>query len=182
MKISTSQLLDELKTQTLQHLQYAETLLLKPEEDLNFRVSADRWSTLECLEHLNRYGDFYIPEISRRITQSETSYKPDFNPGFIGNYFAKMMLPGEKLKAMKTMKEMNPIHSRLNKNVVTTFIRQQQQLLDLLEKAENVNLEKTKTSISLSKWVHLKLGDTFRFVIYHNARHIIQVQRTLKAL
>lgn len=180
MKISTEALLDELKSRTKQHLQYAETLLLKPENELNFRITSDSWSTLECLEHLNRYGDFYIPEISRRISSSKTTPKSDFKPGILGNYFAKSMLPKEKLNKMKTLKTMNPIHSQLNKEVVNEFIKQQQQLLDLLEKARYTNLEKTKTAISISKLITLKLGDTFRFVIYHNARHMAQAERVLK--
>lgn len=180
MKISTIALLDELKSRTGQHLQYAENLLLKTEEELNFRMSTDSWSALECLEHLNRYGDFYIPEISRRISSSTTIPASHFNPGLLGNYFAKSMLPKEKLNKMKTLKAMNPIHSQLNKEVVTEFIKQQRQLLDLLEKAKHINLEKTKTAISLSKLITLKLGDTFRFVIYHNARHIAQMERVLK--
>lgn len=180
MKISTTALLDELKSRTGQHLHYAEKLLLKTEEELNFRVSTDSWSTLECLEHLNRYGDFYIPEISRRISSSTTTPKPDFQPGILGNYFAKSMLPKERLNKMKTLKAMNPVHSKLNKDVVTEFIKQQHQLLDLLEKAKQVNLEKIKTGISISKLITLKLGDTFRFVIYHSARHMVQAERVLK--
>lgn len=180
MKISTTILLEELKNRTGEHLQYAETLLLKPENDLNFRMSADSWSVLECLEHLNRYGDFYIPEISHRISSSATTPKSDFKPGILGDYFAKSMLPKEKLNKMKTIKAMNPIHSQLNKEVVYEFIKQQQQLLDLLAKARHINLEKTKTSISISKLITLKLGDTFRFVIYHNARHISQADTILK--
>ncbi|MBP2616274.1 DinB family protein [Chryseobacterium jejuense] len=180
MKISTTVLLDELKSRTGQHLQYAETLLLKPENELNFRMTADSWSTLECLEHLNRYGDFYIPEISRKVSSSNTTPKSDFKPGILGNYFAKSMLPKEKLNKMKTLKTMNPIHSELNKEVVNEFIKQQQQLLDLLDQARYINLEKMKTAISISKLITLKLGDTFRFVIYHNARHIAQAERVLK--
>lgn len=180
MKISTTALLDELKNKTGEHLQYAKTLLLKPENELNFRVSADSWSALECLEHLNRYGNFYIPEITQRISSSKTTSKPDFKPGILGNYFAKSMLPKEKLNKMKTLKVMNPIHSELNKEVIHEFIKQQQQLLDILERAGAVDLEKTKTAISISKLITLKLGDTFRFVIYHNARHIAQAERILK--
>ncbi|WP_160138751.1 DinB family protein [Chryseobacterium sp. c4a] len=180
MKISTAKLLDELKSRTGEHLQYARNLLLRPENELNFRTSADSWSVLECLEHLNRYGNFYIPEISHRISSSATSPKPDFNPGILGNYFANMMLPKEKLNKMKTIKTMNPIHSQLNKEVVNEFIIQQQQLLDLLEKAKHINLEKTKTAISISKLITLKLGDTFRFVIYHNERHIAQAKKVIK--
>lgn len=179
MKIATIALLEELKNKTAQHLQYAENLISKSENELNFRTSADSWSVLECLEHLNRYGDFYIPEISHKISSSATTPKSDFQPGILGNYFAKSMLPKEKLNKMKTLKTMNPIHSQLNKEVVNEFIQQQQQLLNLLEKARHINLEKTKTAISISKLITLKLGDTFRFMIYHNERHILQIKNIL---
>ncbi|REC60838.1 DinB family protein [Chryseobacterium pennae] len=180
MKMSTTALLEELKNKTGEHLHYARTLLLKPENELNFRISADSWSVLECLEHLNRYGNFYIPEISQRISSSKTNSKADLKPGILGDYFAKSMLPKEKLNKMKTFKTMNPIHHQLNTAVVNEFIKQQEQLLDLLEKARSVDLGKTKTSISISKLITLKLGDTFRFVIYHNARHIVQAENVLK--
>jgi len=28
---------------------------------------------LECIEHLNRYGDFYIPEITKRIKTGKST-------------------------------------------------------------------------------------------------------------
>lgn len=179
MKISTTDLLDELKGMTQQHLRFAEILSLQPEHELNFRTSEDSWSTLECLEHLNRYGNFYIPEISRAMSSTGKSSQSYFKPGILGNYFAKSMLPKEKLNTMKTLKSMNPIHSNLDKNVLDLFIIHQGKLLELLEKAQYIDLEKTKTSISISKLIKLRLGDTFRFVIYHNARHIGQIKRIL---
>ncbi|PIF45270.1 DinB family protein [Chryseobacterium sp. 52] len=179
MKISTSQLLDELKILTQQHIRCAENLLQETEEKLNFRASENSWSALECLEHLNRYGDFYIPEITLSISSSKTSPKYTFKPGILGNYFTKMMLPKEKLNKMKTVKSMNPIHSQLNKNTVNVFIKQQHQFLELLEKARKADLEKVKTGISISKLLKLRLGDTLRFVIYHNERHIKQAETVL---
>lgn len=176
MKISTSEFLNELRNRTAEHLQFAEMLSLKTEHDLNFRTSTESWSTLECLEHLNRYGDFYIPEISRTISSAGKPSQLYFKPGILGNYFAKSMLPKEKLNTMKTLKAMNPIHSNLDKSVVDTFIKQQKKMLELLEEAQYIDLEKTKTSISISKLIKLKLGDTFRFVIYHNARHVEQIK------
>ncbi|WP_137904240.1 DinB family protein [Chryseobacterium sp. 2VB] len=179
MKISTSELLNELKNTTEEYLHFAEMLSLKTEHDLNFRISAESWSILDCLEHLNRYGDFYIPEISRAISSAGKSSSTFFKPGILGNYFAKSMLPKENLNKMKTLKAMNPIHSNLDKGVVDTFIKQQEKMLELLEKAQKVDLEKTKTNISISKLIRLKLGDTFRFVIYHNQRHVEQIKRIL---
>ncbi|MFM7022373.1 MAG: hypothetical protein ACKOXB_05295 [Flavobacteriales bacterium] len=56
---------------------------------------------------------------------------------------------------------------------------QQKQTLELLEAAGKVDLKKVKTSVSISKFIRLRLGDTFRFVIYHNQRHIAQAQKVL---
>jgi hypothetical protein len=47
-------------------------------------------------------------------------------------------------------------------------------MLSLLEQAKSVNLQKIKASITLSKFIKLRLGDVFRVVIYHNERHLEQ--------
>lgn len=89
------------------------------------------------------------------------------------------MIPKENLNKMKTLKAMNPIHSNPDKSVVDIFIQHQEKLLALLKEAQNVDLEKTKTNINISKLIRLKLGDTFRFVIYHNQKHVNQIIRIL---
>ena len=179
MKIPTKQLINDLKKITEGNLSFAENLLNESDEKLNFRLSGKSWSSLECLEHLNRYGKFYIPEISKRIKNSDTKATEIFSSGILGNYFAKSMLPKDKLNKMKTFKSMNPIHSNLDKKVLNEFIIQQKQIINLLNEAENVDLNKIKTGISISKFIKLKLGDTFRFVIYHNLRHIEQAKKIL---
>lgn len=179
MKIPAKQLLDELKKITNENLEFVENLLNLSAEKLNFRNSERSWSILECLEHLNLYGKFYIPEINKRIKNSDIKPTELFSSGILGNYFAKSMLPKDNLKKMKTFKSMNPIHSDLDKRVLTEFIAQQKQMIHLLNDAENIDLNKIKTSISISKLIKLKLGDTFRFVIYHNQRHIEQAKRIL---
>jgi hypothetical protein len=54
-------------------------------------------------------------------------------------------------------------------------------MLKLLETASTKNLTKIKTAITLPL-LKFRLGDTFRFVIYHNERHIVQAQKVLKSL
>lgn len=179
MKILSKQLLDDLKVITEQNIQFTENLLNEADEKLNFRLSEKSWSVLECLEHLIRYGNFYIPEISKRIEISDTKSKDIFNSGVLGDYFANSMLPKEKLNTMKTFKSMDPLHSKLDKSVLNEFIAQQKQMIHLLNDAENIDLNKVRTSISITKLIQLKLGDTFRFVIYHNLRHVEQAKRNL---
>ena len=183
MKIETTLLIADLIKRTKDHLHQAETFLQQPIDTLNWKENAEKWSILECFEHLNRYGDFYIPEITKRIQAAPKNTATDvFKSGLLGNYFAESMLPKEKLNKMKTFKSMNPAGSTLDKAVIEKFIQQQKQLLNLLEQAQKVNLSKTKTSISISKLIKLKLGDTFRVVIYHNYRHLVQANGVLKTI
>lgn len=180
MKIETQQLLKELTTQVKEHLEYATSLKAQTEAALNYRKTSESWSALECIEHLNRYGNFYLPEIEIRINQSHSKPEPQFKSGLLGNYFAESMRPKAKLNKMKTFKKMNPIHSKLDKTVLDTFIKQQEELLQLLDKSKSISLNKTKTSISITNLIKLKLGDTFRFLIYHNERHILQAKRAIE--
>lgn len=191
MKIQTEVLVTDLMNRTKQLIVEAEALKEKTEEQLNYKQHAESWSVLECLEHLNLYGRFYLPEIEKRIAEQLSLSSPSvplqrgnkasvFKSGWLGNYFANSMLPKEKLNKMKTFKNMNPLNSKLDKKVIDEFISQQQQMLRLLEESRKISLNKTRTAISISKLIKLKLGDTFRFVIYHNQRHMVQAQRIKK--
>lgn len=180
MTIESERLIQDLIGRTEIMINQAEKLGTLSSEILNRRVAQASWSILECLEHLNLYGDFYIPEIKHRIESSKTLPAEKFKSGVLGNYFAKSMLPKEKLNKMKTFKDKNPIGNELDKTTIERFISQQEQMIDLLDKSKEIDLNKTKTAISISKWIKLKLGDTFRFVVYHNERHIAQVNKLLE--
>ncbi|WP_242009229.1 DinB family protein [Robertkochia solimangrovi] len=150
------------------------------DEQLNFRIHESSWSILECLEHLNRYGNFYIPEIRKQILNSKSTPDKNFKSGLLGGYFANSMLPKEKLNKMKTLASMNPIGSKLNHEVIDIFINQQKKILELLFLAKQVSLNKTRCSISIATWIKLKLGDIFSIVINHNLRHVVQAENVMK--
>lgn len=179
MNLKSDQVIEDLIERTLLHIAQAKKISALPIEKLNWKANAESWSVLECFEHLNLYGDFYIPEITNQIERSKTIPKENFKPGFLGNYFAKTMLPKNPIRKMKTFKDKNPIGSKLDALTLNRFIFQQEQIVALLEKAKHIDLSKTKTAISISKIIKLKLGDTFRVVVYHNLRHIAQANRVL---
>ena len=183
MKISASSLIDDLRERTKQNLNAANEFIQLPIDKLNWKASPEKWSVLECIEHLNRYGDFYIPEIKNRMSNGKKSNGDAiFKSGMLGEYFAKSMLPKEKLNKMKTFKSMNPVGSDLDIQVLEKFIQQQKDILELLNNALTIDLKKTKTAISISKRIKLRLGDTFRVVIYHNERHVIQAKKVLRVM
>ena len=174
MKIPSAELIDDLIERTRLVINEAEQLNQLSFDQLNKKSEPNKWTALECIEHLNYYGIFYLPEIKMRIEKSNSKPETHFKSGLLGNYFAVGMLPKEKLNKMNTFKSMNPLNSKLTKEVLTVFLNQQQTMLKLLNQARSISLNKTKTSISISKLIKLKLGDTFRVVIYHNQRHLMQ--------
>jgi hypothetical protein len=177
---NTADLLQKLTKQTEANLAAGQEFLAIESSILLQRPRPDAWNALECLAHLNHYGDYYLPEIKKQIR--ETKYKQateTFTSSWLGNKFAAGMKPGEQTKKITTFKSADPRnHDKdFNYDTVREFIRQQEEMLSLLEQAARVNLTRTKTGISISNLIKLRLGDSLRVVIYHNWRHVTQAQR-----
>ncbi|CAM1363905.1 conserved hypothetical protein [Tenacibaculum sediminilitoris] len=179
MIFKTEELLEELKQYVNSHIHFAESLDTYSEIDLQKKKEVKSWSIIECLEHLNRYADFYNRELKKQLDKSKLSKSEVFKPSYFGNKFALEMLPKEGMKTMKTFKTKNPIYSKLiTKEVVDRFLNSQIELLRLLELAKQKDLTKIKTATTLPL-LRFRLGDTFRFVIYHNERHVVQAKKML---
>ncbi len=182
MKIATEQLLTQLKTDLGRQIKQTRNLNQLSYEALNWRERTETWSVLECIEHLKRYNDFYIPEIKNKMDGTPAKANLQFRSGWLGNYFANAMLPKEQLNKMNTFKEMNPLNSRLDMVLLENFEQQLISLNQLVERAKEYDLSKIKTSVSISKWIKLRLGDTFRVVVNHQTRHFAQIDKVIKAM
>lgn len=176
MRIGNNVLVDELQGIVKENIKAINQFTPLNDADLNQKPSAEAWSILECIEHLLRYDNFYLPEISAALEGAHEKGK-EHKTGVLGNYFANSMKVKPKLNKMKTFKSMNPINSKVDKKVLILFKENQEEMLKLLEQARSKNLTKLKTGMTLTKHLKFRLGDTFRFVIYHQERHIKQALR-----
>lgn len=181
MQTTNHQLMNDLLAITEKAIVAAKKLKQLNPIELNYRKTETEWSILECIEHLNLYGDFYLPEMEKKILSAPTvPDKTVFKSGMIGNYFANLMqVKNGQVKKMKSPKNKNPIHSSLTATTIERFIKQLEKLKSLLHQSMTVDLVKTKTAISLTNLIRLRLGDTFRFFVYHIERHVLQAQGVL---
>ena len=180
--MQSEKLIQALLEQTEQIINQVENLKTYDLHTLTWRENETSWNILECLEHLNLYGDFYLPQMESKIKSSNTKAGSEFKSGLLGNYFAKSMLPKEKLNKMKTFKDKNTLNVRLDKMVIDKFIDQQIKLLELVNQSRKVSLNKVKIPTSISSLIRLKLGDTFQFFINHIIRHLSQIDRIQAAI
>jgi len=174
--MQSENLIQSLIEQSRQIINQVEKLKTNDLHFLTWRENPTAWCILECLEHLNLYGDFYLPQIENSIKNSKTKNEIEFKSGLLGNYFAKSMLPKAQLNKMKTFKDKNPLNANLGKTVIDKFIHQQIKLIDLLTQSRKVSLNKVKIQTSISSFIKIKLGDTFQFIINHNIRHLKQIE------
>ena len=180
--MQSEKLIQQLLEQTRQITNQAEKLKTLDLNTLTWKKNNNSWSILECLEHLNLYGDFYLPQIESKLKTSESQPESEFKSGLLGNYFAKSMLPKENLNKMKTFKDKNPLNAKLDTSVIDKFIDQQIKLLNLLNQSRKISLNKVKIPTSIASFITLKLGDTFQFYINHIIRHLQQIERIQLAM
>lgn len=179
-------LIDSLMDQTdlFLHKAIAEWKMLPPTQ-FAYKASPEKWSANQCIAHLNSYGRYYLPQIEKAMAAGRgVSQQPSlqFKAGWLGNYFTEMMVvksDGSVAKKMSSPKDHYPTIHNDSSQVIAEFIDQQEKLLRLLDQAKYINLNTIKVPISLSKFIKLKLGDTFLFLIAHNFRHIVQADRAL---
>ncbi len=145
---------------------------------------AGKWSLIQVLEHLNSYNRYYLPAIEKSL-QNKQSFNPQFKSGWFGDYFTKMMMPGKDgtvANKMNAPQDHTPIIQLDADKVITEFISGERKLIELLQNASTTDIAKLKVPISISRFIKLKLGDTFRFLIAHQQRHFIQLENTLSQL
>jgi DinB superfamily len=181
MEIENNTLIDNLLQRMEACTAQVKEFEILPNHQLQFK-NGERWSILECLEHLNLYGDFYLVEIEKQIiTNRRNTAVTNFKSGLLGNYFANLMeVKNGTITKMKSPKDKNPANSKLSITVISRFLKQQEHLVSLLNQCRTVDLTKTRASISLTKFIKLRLGDTLRFYCYHIERHVLQAKRALE--
>jgi uncharacterized damage-inducible protein DinB len=81
---------------------------------------------------------------------------------------------------MKAMKAYTFPNSLNVDTVLNEFEQHENELIRLLDMAQHVNLEEVRVPITITKLIKLKLGDTFRFLVAHQQRHMIQARNMLK--
>ena len=185
MRYNSETLLDELKGYVREMILEADRLQHLPKEKLQAQPGPGRWSVAQVIEHLNFYNRHYVPAIRGRLERHGTHATTVFHPGWLGHYFTKLMQPGENgtvAKKMKAPKNAIPAAQPDGHAQIRVFIDYQQQLLNLLEDAKSANLGALRVPTSLSRFIALKLGDTFRFFIAHEQRHFHQLRRVLDDL
>jgi hypothetical protein len=147
---------------------------------LNKKPNSTSWSLLECFEHLNRYNRYYNPLLLRAIENAPSvSSDAEVKSTWLGRKFIRMMEPGN-LKKQKTLLRMDPSNSILTVAVIHEFLRHQNELATVLKLANGKDINRGSVAVEFFKILKLSPAEALQFVIVHQQRHFLQLERTLE--
>lgn len=155
------------------------------QNQIMWRPSSTSWSIQEVLSHLNSYSEYYNRLLLSKIKKKKhKNAKDQFISSPLGRSAWKSMKLGRAnniKRKFQATKNYNPTTNPdlLDEHCVENFIHSQEEMLSVLDKAQEVNLKKIKIPMSISKIIRLRLGDALMFVVYHNERHIQQIKNIL---
>lgn len=179
--MTTQWVLNELTSVTERNLQQVKKRLSGlSEKQLQWKPTEEAWNIVEIAAHLNEYARFYHAAFRSRIEKTRFRQpKENFVSSPLGrSAWMSMKLGNAKnvKRKFNAPKQYNPTFSPqlVRADGIEQLIRSQQELLQLIESASEVNIRKVKVPISISKIIRLRLGDALLFVVYHNERHIQQ--------
>ncbi len=181
MKIKSNELLDQLGEVTEAHISKAIALYQNMEDEQMLKPAPDGgWSIAQCLDHLNGYGHVYFPKM-RKAMEHNTKASGEYRSTWLGDKFTKSLDPETGKMKMKAFKAHRPSRELDAKAVVAEFIRQQEDFLGMMNIARQRDLTRIRIPTSIASWIRMNLGDTFRFIVAHNERHIRQADKLAPA-
>jgi hypothetical protein len=90
-----------------------------------------------------------------------------------------MMEPGNE-KKQKTLRRMDPSNSILTVAVIQEFLLHQNELARIIELANGKNLNRATVAVEFFKLFKLSPAEALQFVMVHQQRHFLQLERILK--
>lgn len=179
------------KIETARELQQRLTVILETvqrefvpltDAQLRWKASPDRWSVLECLQHLNLAERFYIRNLQHKVDRLGLVQTNPVDQLLESDWLGKVMLynldPESRFK-LPTPGIVRPRHpSELDPaDVLIQFTELQTLLRELLNKAVYLDWNKDKMTSLFGNWLKIRLADALRMLVAHTERHIDQAMR-----
>lgn len=145
---------------------------------LTWKPARRKWSILQCYEHLLTTNRLYMENLQDAIvrgTVSRAEAVSPFKPSWLGKFFIDAMRP-ENTFRKKTFGLFKPAADTKDLTLTTQFVKQQKQLLALIKKADQCDLNRVKLPSPASRLIRFSIGEALTLLVVHEQRHLLQAQ------
>jgi len=135
------------------------------------------WNVLECLQHLIIVDVLYFGQIDAALEQATRGDgSAPFRPSWFGRTFFGFVSPEGKRK-IKTLRLFKPPQALTDVTIVERFVEHQEELTNLLRRADGADLNGNKFSSPASRLIRFSLGEGLTMLVMHQQRHLQQARR-----
>ena len=145
-------------------------------EQLNWKLSAEKWSIAEVLEHLNLVNASYekvLSDSANGTSDMGFTSKLGFYVTFMGNLIYRSVEP-TRAKRMKTFPIWEPVQSNVSLEVIPEFKKHQERIKKLISDNKPLLEKDIVIPSPANRYVVYKLRKAVEIVVSHEERHLNQ--------
>jgi DinB superfamily len=151
-------------------------------EQVNWKPSEGEWSIGQCFDHLvisNRPFLSIMGEIREGQGRPRLWERLPLLPRFFGKLLIRTLRAdsGRKVKARPAF---YPSTSHITAEIITSFIEQQERLLNLMEATRGLNLDGITITSPVVRFITYSVMDAYRIIVVHEQNHFVQARRVME--
>jgi len=151
-------------------------------EQINWKPSKEEWSIGQCFDHLiisNRPFLTIIEEIRECRRRQRAWERVPLLPGFFGKFLITTLRAdsGRKVKARRAF---YPSTSQIATAIITSFIEQQDRLVNLMETTRGLKLDSITITSPVVRFITYSLMDAYRIIVVHEQNHFVQARQVME--
>lgn len=154
------------------------------EHQINWKPANGSWSIAECVDHLAVTNKIYLNEIEKQFSVKQI--KADCSKAEVKHkWLCKFIIKGVdpvNIKKSKTFSVFLPSMSRYKRDVFDNLIDVQNNLINLVSSAKDLDLNKYVMSSPAAKIVKENFCDVLEIIRLHDRRHFNQAERVFNHL
>ena len=143
-------------------------------EQLNWHPGLNAWSVGECLEHLCRTNEVYLPAISSSLLGKPSSAVPEITPGWFGRWFISSYVEASPNTKRAAAPKMIVPSARVESSVLDRFLRSNQAARELVRHASNYDVNRIRFRNPFIPIIRFTVGTGLEIVSKHEPRHLLQ--------
>jgi hypothetical protein len=165
----------------------AQITTMLADDEAKRRPEPERWSIVECLDHLVVVGRKLIPRIDAGIEKARAKGWHGNGPFRYGRLESRFVrASGQRRHAhgrlFETPKASPSGREWPLEEVVRSFAHLQDDLLERVREANGIDLARVKITSPASRWVRLSLGQWFEFIARHQERHLREAREARRSV
>ena len=145
---------------------------------INWQPHPKTWSIGQCFDHLVVTDRLYSQKLQIAINeavQKRIFSRQPIQTSLLGKLFLYSLKPEQKIK-LRTFRVFYPDETFSHEEIQQRFATHQETLIQLMLKADGLDLNKIKIASPVNNLLKFRLGECFRFLLLHQRRHFGQAQ------